>query len=180
MSAGIDSAACAGTMRTVFELPASSFVAWREAAPYLLIVALWAALAVLFWRKRRNAKSLAMAAVSLFCLLFSLLVATLAVSGSLSEYHTLNQAVQSDWVTEVEGRVTKFTPSDPGDHTWESFSIGGKVYSYSYSTSTVAYHRTEPHGGYVHAGEYVRIHSVDGKIVLLAICTDDTPRFGVR
>lgn len=121
-----------------------------------------------------------MAAVSLFGLLFSLLVATLAVSGSLSEYHTLNQAVQSDQVTKVEGRVTKFTPSDPGDHRWESFSVDGKVYSYSWSTSTVAYHRTEPHGGYVHAGEYVRIYSVDGKIVLLAVCTGDTSRVDVR
>jgi len=88
-------------------------------------------------------------------------------------YRSMRNALRSGRFTVVEGRVRNFHPSDPGDHTDETWEVesGGRMYRYAYAPSslTPGFRKTSVHGGPVHEGLRVRVADVDGYIARLEV-----------
>ena len=88
-------------------------------------------------------------------------------------YRTLRDAERSGKFIVVEGIVRNFQPSDPGDHTDESWDVesNGRVYHFAYvaSTLTPGFRNPAVHGGPIQGGLRVRIADVDGYIARLEV-----------
>jgi hypothetical protein len=89
--------------------------------------------------------------------------------GSYGDYRRLRRAILSGEYEIVEGTVTNFVPGDTGDHRPETFSVGGRQFSYRAAEVTAGYNRTQPHGGLIREGVRVRIAAVGGEIGRLEI-----------
>lgn len=108
--------------------------------------------------------------LTVFCLLW----VVLAFTGTLTDYLNLREAIDSGRYEIVEGKVTDFTPGGEWrGHTTESFLVKGKRFEYSWYSVTAGFNQTEPHGGPVREGLWVRIAHVNGEIARLEIAQSD-------
>ncbi|EDN65662.1 membrane protein [Beggiatoa sp. PS] len=69
----------------------------------------------------------------------------------------------------VEGIVTDFIPMPYSGHSYESFVVNGKRFSYSQYSMGPEFHHTKSHGGPIDQGVQVRISYINNKILRLEI-----------
>ncbi|MBX9747944.1 MAG: hypothetical protein K2X34_13645 [Hyphomonadaceae bacterium] len=99
-----------------------------------------------------------------------------ATTSSISIHERMKAAAINNTCETVEGRVAEFRPGSPGGDIHESFTIGGVRFSYSPTSITGGFNRSQSHGGPIREGLPVRICYVRGvgtenAIVRLEIAT---------
>jgi hypothetical protein len=86
-----------------------------------------------------------------------------------SRYQTAISRLRSEDFGIVQGRVENFVPEPLTGHAMESFSVGGKSFSYGQYVDTSGFHNSSSHGGPIKEGLYVRI-SYRGNVILKLEC----------
>jgi hypothetical protein len=69
----------------------------------------------------------------------------------------------------VEGTVENFVPMPYGGHARESFTVGGRPFSYSDYIITSGFHNAASHGGPIRPGLHVRLSYVGNDILRVEV-----------
>jgi hypothetical protein len=102
-------------------------------------------------------------------IVFGGLTAILAFTSGYAEYRSARNALEARHYAVVEGLVTNFVPMPYGGHSEESFTVGGKTFTYSDFNLTAGFNNTRSHGGPIDAGELVRVSYIGNTILRLEI-----------
>ena len=103
-----------------------------------------------------------------FC--FSAVVWAVNWSGmGISRELKARKAIKDGNAAVVGGRVRDFVPEPAHGHASEHFSVNGITFWYAYSVLKPGFHTSQPHGGPIREGQYVRVHYVGDDILKLEI-----------
>ena len=105
----------------------------------------------------------------LYYLGFSLLWTTFAACTVFSDYYNARTMFELGRNQVVEGTIENFHPMPATGHDNESFTVGGKKFSYSDYCISPGFRHAKALGGPIRAGLQVRISYVDSDIVKLEI-----------
>jgi len=72
----------------------------------------------------------------------------------------------------VEGPVTDFVPMPNEGHSYESFTVQGRRFTYSDYEVTSGFHNSTSHGGPIRQGLYVRVTYMGNLILRLQVAED--------
>lgn len=85
-------------------------------------------------------------------------------------YNTCVKAYRSGDYEIVEGYVENYVPMPKGGHALESFNVGDVYFEYSENSAVCGYSQTEPYGGVIRNGQYLKIgyvyHPSYGNIIV--------------
>lgn len=104
-----------------------------------------------------------------FYLGFALIWTTCAYWGVYSNYYDDLSAIEHGTNKVVEGTIENFHPMPASGHDVESFTVGGKFFSFSGYGGTPGFHHCQAFGGPLRQGLRVRISYVGDDIVKLEI-----------
>ena len=92
------------------------------------------------------------------------------LSNDIDLYNTCVKAYRSGDYEIVEGYVENYVPMPKGGHALESFNVGGVYFEYSENSAVCGYSQTEPYGGVIRNGQYLKIgyvyHPSYGNIIV--------------
>lgn len=100
---------------------------------------------------------------------FALLWTTYAAWSVFTDYYTARSAFELGKNEVVEGKIENFHPMPATGHVDESFTVGGKKFSYSDYGITPGFRNAKSLGGPIRAGLHVRICYVGNDIVRLEV-----------
>lgn len=163
--------------QTVFDITQSGYDAWRFPAFGLIFIALGALLVfapnLMHKILPNGAQGRAREVSSYFCLGFAIVWTVTSFWGTFSDYLSLRRDFISGNYKVVEGRVDNFIPQpythNRGENMFESFTVSGVPFSYSYDNVTSAFSTTCSHGGPICGGEYVRVTYTGNDILKLEV-----------
>ena len=149
----------------VFDVTQSGFRQWWDVVFGLLFTVFGV---VIFRRFRVNTSTFRRVIVFIFPVFAALFtITTLAVT--LNDYCNLASALRNGQCEIVEGIVTEFDPMPYEGHKDESFVVNGHRFRYSDYQGTAGFNQSQSHGGPIHEGLAVRIHSKGNEIAKLEI-----------
>lgn len=99
--------------------------------------------------------------IQIFGMIMAGFVFSVFLSNDIDLYNTCVKAYKSGNYEIVEGYVENFVPMPKEGHVQESFDVDGVHFEYSENSVTCAYSQTEPYGGVIRNGQYLKIGYVD-------------------
>ena len=92
------------------------------------------------------------------------------LSNDIDLYNTCVKAYRSGDYEIVEGYVENYVPMPKEGHALESFNVGDVYFEYSENSAVCGYSQTEPYGGVIRNGQYLKIgyvyHPSYGNIIV--------------
>jgi hypothetical protein len=143
--------------QTVFEIGLRSFP-WGELLGPLVLSAV--GVAFLLYLKKDELGRLVGGLIAIYGLIFFLLSA----ANFVPEFYEARQAYVRGDTSVVEGQVENFHPLPVLGGQVESFSVGGKTFSYPVGGTSPCFQDTPSHRGPIRAGLYVRVYYNDACI----------------
>ena len=155
--------------RTVFDAAREGDSIWWFPAFGLIFVAVGALLVfrpALMQRYLRSGLQGTFRTIFSWCFfLFALLWTTGSFVITGLQHHAATSLLSSGQYAILEGPVSNFVPMPYAGHAMESFTVGGRRFSYSDYVVTAGFHNTASHGGPIREGLYVRI-AYSGNLIL--------------
>ena len=97
-----------------------------------------------------------------------------------SRFNELRRAYMTGETLVTEGQVENFQPVPFLGPSTESFFVSGVHFSYNVGDATPCFHDAFPYKVPIHAGQYVRVHYINGCIQRLEIRTESVPSAAER
>ena len=149
------------TFKTAFDAASAGYSTWWFPASGLIFVAIGGLLVfapgLMQPLMRFGPKGKYRTVFSWFFLVFASLWTVLSFLGTFLQYHMATSCLNAGNCSVVEGPVTDFVPMPYEGHSMESFTVGGRRFSYSDYEVSAGFNNTASHGGPIRAGLHVRV-----------------------
>ena len=155
-------------LTTIFDAASINWGAWWG---LVVCLAFTAGFAFLFWASRNIDTSNVHSLLAPPLAVLVVISAVVAVV-SISDFASVLALLRGGNYSVVEGPVENFTPPTPpetGKKAFESFTVGGHLFSYADSPPSPGFHQTSANGGPIYPGLYVRITYAGNMILRLEI-----------
>lgn len=153
------------TFQTAFDVNEQGYATWWFPASGLLFVAFGALLVFGPTLMRSGVQGTKRRILSWFFFAFALLWTVVGFAETYREYRVASSDLSSGHYSVVEGPVTDFVPKPYATHSKESFTVGGRRFSYSDAIVTSGFNSTVYRDGPIREGLYVRV-TYSGNLIL--------------